>query len=44
MLIDDAVWVPLFYGVNNEVVQSYVEGYAPTRSIVPFLRFVSIAG
>ena len=44
MLINDAVWVPLFYGVSNEVVQPYVEGYTPTRSIVPFLRFVSIAG
>ena len=44
MLIEDAVWVPLFYGVNNEVIQPYVQGYVPPRSIVPILRYISVAG
>ena len=44
MLIEDAVWIPLFYGVNNEVIQPYVQGYIPPRSIVPILRYISVAG
>ena len=42
MLVGEAVWVPLMYGVNHEVIKPYVNGYVPARSIVPQLRFVSV--
>jgi len=42
MLVADAIWVPLMYGVNHEVIKPYVNGYVPARSIVPQLRFVSV--
>jgi oligopeptide transport system substrate-binding protein len=42
IIIDDAVWVPLFFGQSNEVVKPYVQGYLPPRSIVPYLRLVSV--
>lgn len=42
LIIDDAVWVPLFFGQSNQVVKPYVQGYLPPRSIIPYLRFISV--
>ncbi len=41
-LVEDAVWIPLYYSVAHEVVKPYVSGYEPTRMVIPHLRFVSI--
>ena len=41
-LVDDAVWIPLYHSQAHEVVKPYVEGYAPTRMIVPQLRYVRL--
>ena len=40
---EDAVWIPLFFSQTNQVVKPYVEGYVPPRSVVPILRFITIA-
>ena len=42
MLVEDAIWVPLYYSVAHEVVKPYVRDYEPTRMVIPHLRFVSI--
>lgn len=42
MLVEDAIWVPLYYSVAHEVVKPYVKDYEPTRMVIPHLRFVSI--
>ncbi len=43
MLVEDAIWVPLYYSVAHEVVRlDYVKNYEPTRMVIPHLRFVSI--
>ncbi len=41
-LIEDAIWIPLYYSVAHEVVKPYVQGYEPTRTVIPHLRYVSI--
>ncbi len=42
MLVEDAIWIPLYFSVAHEVVKPYVQGYEPTRTVVPNLRYVSI--
>ncbi len=42
MLVEDAVWIPLYHGVAHELVKPYVQGYEPTRTVIPHLRYVSI--
>ncbi len=42
MLVEDAVWIPLFHAVAHELVKPYVQGYEPTRTVIPHLRYVSI--
>ena len=42
MILDDAPWIPIFFGQVNQVVKPYVEGYVPVASVVPFLRFLSV--
>ena len=42
MILDDAPWIPLFFGQVNQVVKPYVEGYVPVASVVPFLRFLTV--
>ena len=42
-LVNDAVWIPLYHSQAHELVQPYVEGYAPTRMVVPQLRYVRLA-
>ena len=41
-LVEDAVWIPLYYSVAHELVKPYVQDYEPTRMVIPHLRFVSI--
>lgn len=41
-LVEDAIWIPLYYSVAHEVVKPYVQGYEPTRTVIPHLRYVSI--
>ena len=42
MLVEQAVWIPLYYSVAHELVKPYVQNYEPTRMVIPHLRFVSI--
>lgn len=42
VIIEDAPWVPLFFGTANQVVKPYVTGYIPPRSIVPHLRYIGL--
>ena len=42
-LVGDAVWIPLYHSQAHELVQPYVEGYVPTRMVVPQLRYVRLA-
>ena len=41
-LVEEAVWIPLYYSVAHELVKPYVQDYVPTRMVIPHLRFVSI--
>ena len=41
-LVEEAVWIPLYYSVAHELVKPYVQNYEPTRMVIPHLRFVSI--
>ncbi len=41
-LVEEAVWIPLYYSVAHELVKPYVQDYEPTRMVIPHLRFVSI--
>ena len=42
LLVERAVWIPLFYGQQNRVVKPYVEGYVPPASVIPHLRFIAV--
>lgn len=42
MLVEQAIWIPLYYSVAHELVKPYVQDYEPTRMVIPHLRFVSI--
>ena len=42
MLVEQAVWIPLYYSVAHELIKPYVQNYEPTRMVIPHLRFVSI--
>ena len=44
VVIEDAPWVPLFFGTANQVVKPYVTGYVPRRSIIPYLRYIGLEG
>ena len=41
-LVGEAIWIPLYHSQAHEVVKPYVEGYAPTRMVVPQLRYVRL--
>ena len=41
-LVEQAIWIPLYYSVAHELVKPYVNDYEPTRMVIPHLRFVSI--
>ena len=42
IILNDAPWVPLFYGRDHLVVKPYVQGYDPTPIVIPRLRYVTI--
>jgi oligopeptide transport system substrate-binding protein len=42
LIIQDAPWIPLFFGQTHVVVKPYVKGYDPTPIVIPRLRYVSI--
>ncbi|PZC49938.1 MAG: oligopeptide transport system substrate-binding protein [Chloroflexi bacterium] len=42
VIVEDAPWVPLFFGTANQVVKPYVTGYLPPRSIIPHLRYIGL--
>ena len=43
LIVEDAPWIPLFFGQSNEVVKPYVQGYLPPRIVIPYLRYISLA-
>ena len=42
VIVEDAPWVPLFFGTTNQVIKPYVTGYVPPRSIIPHLRYIGL--
>ncbi len=42
IILDDAAWVPLFYGRDHIVVKPYVQGFDPQAIVIPRLRYVTI--
>ncbi len=42
ILVQDAAWVPLFYGSAPLLVKPYVKGFQTTGLVVPILRYVSV--
>jgi ABC-type transport system substrate-binding protein len=41
-LIDDAVWLPLYFSQNHVVVNETVQGWFEPPMVIPRLRFVSV--
>ncbi|MYE06821.1 MAG: peptide ABC transporter substrate-binding protein, partial [Chloroflexi bacterium] len=37
-LVEQAIWIPLYYAVAHELVKPYVNDYEPTRMVIPHLR------
>ena len=42
ILLEEAPWVPLFYGRDHIVVKPYVQGFDPQAIVIPRLRYVTI--
>ena len=42
VIVQDAPWLPLFFGQANELVKPYVQGYTPPRIVIPYLRFITL--
>jgi oligopeptide transport system substrate-binding protein len=42
VLINDAVWIPLYFGKDHVVVKPYVKGYFSVPIVIPFLKYLSI--
>jgi oligopeptide transport system substrate-binding protein len=42
MLINDAAWLPLYFGQNHQVVNAAVKGWFNPPMVIPRLRFVSV--
>ncbi len=42
IILDEAPWIPLFFGQDHFVVKPYVKGYTPVPIVVPSLRYLSI--
>jgi len=42
IIIDDAVWVPLYNGRDNAVVKPYVKGFEFSPMMIPNLRYVTL--
>jgi len=41
-IVDDAPWIPLFFGASHTIVKPWVKGWLEPAMIVPKLRFISI--
>lgn len=41
-IMNDAPWVPLFYGQSNIVVKPYVKGYDVVGMIIPIYRYIEL--
>lgn len=41
-VLQDAPWIPLFYGSASVLVKPYVKGWQPTGLVIPILRYISI--
>jgi ABC-type transport system substrate-binding protein len=42
IILDEAPWVPLFYGQEHYVVKPHIKGLDPTYTVIPKLRYVRI--
>ncbi len=42
IIINDAPWIPLYFGRDHALVKSYVKGLSVTPMVIPRLRFASI--
>lgn len=42
IILQDAVWLPLFYDQSNIVVKPYVKGFDIVGMVIPIYRYVSI--
>ena len=42
IILEDAPWIPLYYGQDHFVVKPYVKNYNPLLTTVPHLRYVKI--
>jgi len=42
ILLEEAPWVPLFYGRDHIVVKPRVQGFDPQAIVIPRLRYISI--
>ena len=42
MILTDAAWVPLYFGVDNWLVKPYVQGFQPPPIKIPKFQYVSI--
>jgi oligopeptide transport system substrate-binding protein len=43
MILDDAAWIPLYFGVENWLVKPYVQGFQIPPIKIPKLQYISIA-
>jgi oligopeptide transport system substrate-binding protein len=42
IILDDAAWIPLYYGRDHVVVKPYVKGYLLPPMVIPKLRYVTL--
>jgi oligopeptide transport system substrate-binding protein len=42
IIIQDAPWIPMFYGRDHEVIKPYVKNFDPVPITIPHLRYVKI--
>lgn len=43
VILDDAPWIPLYFGRDNIVVKPHVKNFNPNPIVLPRLRFVTIS-
>jgi oligopeptide transport system substrate-binding protein len=42
LIIEEAVWAPLYHGRDHVLVKPYVKGFQSPPMVIPRLRYVSI--
>lgn len=42
IILQDAPWIPLFYGSASVLVKPYVKGWEPTGLVIPILKYVTV--